>query len=136
MLPRRNYYAVLLLLLTACTPAIPTTPTLNLRLTEAPRVITIAPAPATPMPGPFDPQRVAQGQTRYQTLECSLCHGANGRGTDRGPALVGMSLSEQDFMSILRSGGRLGANHVYSTSRLSDEDGKALYLYILSFKGG
>jgi mono/diheme cytochrome c family protein len=136
MLAHPRFAVALLLLLTACAPAVPITPTLNVRVTEAPRVLTIAPAPETPMPGRFDPQRVAQGQTRYQTLECSVCHGLNGRGTSRGPALVGMSLGEQDFMNILRSGGKLGANHVYSTSRLSNEDGNSLYIYILSFSGG
>lgn len=84
----------------------------------------------------LDEQKIEQGQARYETLECSLCHGENGRGTNKGPALVGLTLGESDFMNVLRTGGNLGSAHVYPTSRLSDADGSSLYLYILSFNGG
>ena len=127
---------VLLLTVVACAPSISQTPTLtppSALPTEAPRVILIPPEPAT---ASLDRQRLEQGQTRYETLECSLCHGENGRGTDKGPALTGTELGEKDFINVLRTGGPLGNAHVYSASRLSDADGHNLYLYVLSFNGG
>jgi hypothetical protein len=138
--PKRLPVVVVLLALVACAPSIlqtPITPVSTGPLsTEAPRIITIPPEPATPAVGSLDAQKLDRGQTRYETLECSFCHGENGRGTNRGPALFGTTLSQQDFMIILRTGGPLGSAHVYSTSRLSDADGQNLYLYILSFNGG
>jgi len=80
----------------------------------------------------LDPERVARGQDRYEALECGLCHGANGEGTDQGSPLVGITLSEEDFITLLRSGGDVGTSHQYSSNRLSDSGGRNLYQYILS----
>jgi len=80
----------------------------------------------------LDPERVTRGQDRYEALECGMCHGANGEGTDQGAPLAGTTLSEEDFVSFLRSGGSVGSSHQYSTNRLSDSGGRNLYQYILS----
>ena len=80
----------------------------------------------------LDPERVERGRDRYVALECATCHGENGEGTEENTALVGLELSEDEFVSFMRSGGSLGAEHQYSTNRLSDSGGKNLYQYLLS----
>jgi mono/diheme cytochrome c family protein len=65
-------------------------------------------------------------------LECGKCHGANGEGAADGPALIGLTLDEEDFISFLHSGGKLGSEHQYSTNRLSDSGGRNLSHYLLS----
>jgi mono/diheme cytochrome c family protein len=80
----------------------------------------------------LDPERVERGRDRYVVLECGACHGENGEGSDEGSALTGLTLSEEDFVSLMRSGGSLGSEHQYSTNRLSDTGGRNLYQYLLS----
>jgi mono/diheme cytochrome c family protein len=80
----------------------------------------------------LDPERVSRGRDRYVALECGACHGENGEGTDANTSLIGLTLSEGAFVSLMRSGGALGADHQYSTNRLSDSGGKNLYQYLLS----
>jgi mono/diheme cytochrome c family protein len=101
--------------------------------TEPPQLATVAALTAAANTGDnLDPELVERGRGRYEALECGTCHGVNGEGTDDGPALAGTALSEDDFISFLRSGGTIGPDHQYSTNRLSDSGGKNLYLYILS----
>jgi mono/diheme cytochrome c family protein len=130
--------AVVIILMAACAPAAPGTAVPSAPVTRSssptPLVITIAAPPPT-----VDMQnaaQIAEGQARYEALECGVCHGENGRGTDKGPPLVELKLAEEDFMKVLRTGGALGSNHVYPTNRLTDADGNNLYLYVLSFNGG
>ncbi len=80
----------------------------------------------------FDPDKVAAGKSRYEALACGDCHGADAKGTSKGKALVPSTLTEDQFIDYLRSGGKLGNDHLYSTNRLSDTGSKNLYLYILS----
>ena len=80
----------------------------------------------------LDPQAVERGRDRYVALECNTCHGENGEGTDEGSAVAEWSMSEAEFISFMRSGGELGAEHQYATNRLSDSGGRNLYQYLLS----
>lgn len=80
----------------------------------------------------LDPVAVERGLGRYEALECATCHGANGEGTDDGSALIGLALSETDFITFMRSGGEIGTSHQYSTDRLSERGALNLYQYLLS----
>jgi cytochrome c553 len=103
--------------------------------TPAPSVATAAAATlAAAGSQSLDPEAVERGQGRYEALECGLCHGTHGEGTDKGTALTTLTLSEEDFISFMRSGGELGTDHQYSTNRLSDSGGRNLYQYLLSLQ--
>lgn len=80
----------------------------------------------------LDPVAVERGKGRYEALECGSCHGVNGEGTDEGPALAGTELSQDEFITFLRTGGTIGNDHLYSTNRLSESGGRNLYIYVLS----
>ncbi len=147
---RRSFLAFLLLLtLTACgggNTAVPTVPQATLtpfptfsftQPTEAPVVVTVAAATLTASgKQALDPEKVALGKGRYEALDCGSCHGADAKGTDKGSALVPNKLTEDQFIDFLRTGGKLGNEHLFSTNRLSDAGGKNLYLYILSLSTG
>lgn len=130
------------LALSACRPAQPATPQATptafptygfVPPTEAPSIVTIAAETATAVSTQaLDPDKVALGKSRYVALECGSCHGDQGQGTAKGSVLAGTKMTEDEFISFLRSGGKLGNDHLYSTNRLSDAGGKNLYLYVLS----
>lgn len=141
--------SILILILPACgsksapTPAaIEATPTLFptynfVQPTEVPFAVTgAATAQADTSAQTLDPEKVALGKGRYEALDCGSCHGADAKGTDKGKALVPTKLTEDQFIDFLRSGGKLGNDHLYSTNRLSETGGKNLYLYILSLSAG
>ncbi len=79
-----------------------------------------------------DPDKIELGKSRYVALDCGSCHGTKGEGTAKGPALAGTKLTQDEFINMLRTGGKLGNDHLYSTNRLSDSGGKNLYLYVVS----
>ena len=138
--------SLLILALTACSPGAPATqaPTLTpfptfgyVQLTEAPVIVTVGLQTATASSTQaLDPDKVALGKGRYEALQCGSCHGDQAQGTDKGSALAGTKLTEDQFIDFLRSGGKLGNDHLYSTNRLSDAGGKNLYLYVLSLGSG
>ena len=80
----------------------------------------------------LDPKKVDRGRGRYEALECGSCHGVNGEGSDQAESLLNFSLSEEDFITFVRSGGELGTDHQYSTDRLSNSGSRNLYLYLVS----
>src|SRR5262245_58992519 len=140
--------ALLVIVLSSCgagagpspTPAATPTPFPTysfVQKTEAQSIVTISAETATAgVKTALDPDKVALGKGRYDALQCGDCHGDHGQGTDKAPALVGTKLTQDQFIDFLRSGGKLGNDHLYSTNRLSDEGGKNLYLYILSLETG
>lgn len=79
-----------------------------------------------------DTQLIDRGQGRYEALGCATCHGENGEGTDNAQALTSIELSSADFISFMRSGGSIGAEHQFSTNRLSENGAQNLYLYLIS----
>ncbi len=80
----------------------------------------------------LDPKKVERGKGRYEALACGECHGAGGEGTDQAPSLQAFSLSEDDFITFMRSGGDLGPEHQFSTDRLSNSGSRNLYHYLVS----
>src|SRR5258707_14897263 len=114
--------SLLALLLVACRPAsteiLPTLtpfPTYDyIPPSEAPVELTVvARMPTTSATQTFDPGKVELGKSRYVALTCGSCHGDDGKGTDNGPAVVGMTLSQDDFITLLRTGGKMGSAHQY-----------------------
>lgn len=79
----------------------------------------------------LDPTAVERGLGRYTALECASCHGENGAGGDA-PALVGITMSQDDFLTYMRNGGPLGTAHQYQSNRLSDGGAANLYIYLKS----
>lgn len=94
-----------------------------------PTVEAAAEAAATP-----DTRFIDRGRGRYEALECAVCHGENGEGTDDGSILISLELNEADFISFMRSGGDIGSEHQYSTDRLSENGSRNLYLYLMSLE--
>ncbi|MCY4146706.1 MAG: cytochrome c [Chloroflexi bacterium] len=80
----------------------------------------------------LDAKLVGRGRGRYEALECGICHGENGAGTSDGKSLLQFDLTEEDFITFVRSGGELGTSHQYSTDRLSNSGSRNLYQYLLS----
>jgi mono/diheme cytochrome c family protein len=79
-----------------------------------------------------DAQTIAQGRDRYVALTCGECHGDNGQGTEKGSVLVGYVASQADFITFLRTGGKLGSAHQYASNKLSDRGAQNLYAYLKS----
>lgn len=79
-----------------------------------------------------DAQTIARGKDRYVALNCAECHGDKGQGTQKGSVLVGYSASEADFVTFLRTGGKLGSAHQYAANKLSDQGAENLYAYLKS----
>jgi mono/diheme cytochrome c family protein len=105
--------------------------------TEAPSVVTVGAVTVTAGSAPvLDPEKVEAGKRSYTRLECGSCHGEGGTGTNKGTGLAGTKLTETEFIGMLRTGGKLGNAHLFSTNRLSDAGGKDLYQYILSLEAG
>ena len=82
----------------------------------------------------LDPEVVARGKARYDALACATCHGANGEGTDKAKPLTTFTMSQGNFVTFMRSGGKIGPTHQYATNRLSITGGAALYQYLLSLQ--
>jgi cytochrome c553 len=134
------------LILAACggnsAPAIPTQtiiPTYNF-LTPTPfaaietAVATTAEDVTAEATAGLDPEVVARGKARYDALACATCHGENGEGTDKAKPLTTFTMSQGDFVTFMRSGGKIGPTHQYATNRLSITGGAALYQYLLSIQ--
>ena len=120
-------------------PTLTPIPSYNFVLPSATaQLVTLAPVTATPTAGSsdsLDPEKVSKGKDRYTALACNTCHGDNGEGTDKGKALTTFVMSEDDFISFMRSGGSMGSAHQYATNKLSDSGGKNLYEYLKSLSG-
>lgn len=80
----------------------------------------------------LDPTKVERGLGRYEALECAVCHGEAGEGTEDIGGLIDMNLTEDEFTTFMRSGGTIGSSHQYSTDRLSRNGTENLYQYLLS----
>ncbi len=80
----------------------------------------------------LDPKFVERGRGRFEALECGNCHGAAGEGTELAIGLLDFAMTEEDFITFMRSGGDLGTRHQFSTDRLSDSGSRNLYQYLVS----
>lgn len=84
----------------------------------------------------LDPRLVERGLGRYDALGCAECHGEAGVGVDGEEDLLDFALSEDNFITFMRTGGDLGNDHQFSTDRLSENGAKNLYQYLLSIAQG
>ena len=78
---------------------------------------------------------LSRGERSYTSKQCGDCHGAKGEGVEgKGKALAGISLTEEEFTDILRTGGGLGNSHLYGTQAISPSGMEALYAFVKSFQ--
>ena len=84
----------------------------------------------------LDPKMVDRGRGRYEALDCGNCHGESGEGRDGSNSLLDFALSEDKFITFVRSGGALGTSHQFSTDRLSNSGSRNLYQYLVSIARG
>ncbi|MCC9077024.1 cytochrome c [Litorilinea aerophila] len=76
-----------------------------------------------------------RGARIYANRQCGDCHGAQGEGVPgKGSALAGLTLSEEEFTDILRTGGNgsLGPDHLYGPNAISPSGMQALYQWLRS----
>lgn len=84
----------------------------------------------------LDEQAVSRGLGRYEALDCAVCHGEAGVGTDEIEGLLDYTGTQDEFITFMRTGGTIGNSHQYSTDRLSANGANNLYQYILSITQG
>jgi len=94
------------------------------------------PEPSSVQAAALDAKLVERGRGRYTALGCDTCHGDAGEGSAEGKRLTAFSMSEEDFITFMRSGGELGTIHQFSTDRLSNSGSRNLYQYLLSLAQG
>ncbi len=122
--------------------------------TETRSEIEILPTPTmliasfTPVAGQMDSESIQQaqstpaapaatevdlelGQRVYGNL-CAQCHGADLQGTDEGGALAALDMARDEFTILLRTGGGLGNQHLFGTTKVSETGIEALFGYLQS----
>jgi mono/diheme cytochrome c family protein len=94
-------------------------------------------AEAAPQETPTPAVDLARGETVYGARGCGDCHGERAQGVPgEGSALAGLTMSESEFSSILRTGGsgRLGPDHLYGTTAISPGGMTALHAWLQSLE--
>ena len=88
----------------------------------------VAELSATPSPeGEVDLEFGAQVYARL----CAECHGAEGEGmTDKGKTLAGLTMEEAALVTLLRTGGEAGRDHLFGYDRISSEGITALHAWL------
>ena len=76
---------------------------------------------------------IATGEFVYGN-RCAECHGEGAVGTDQASSLVGLTLSEDDFENLIRTGGELGPDHLFGSTKVSPDGLTALYAYLTSLE--
>ena len=76
---------------------------------------------------------LAMGEFAYGN-RCAECHGESAEGTDQGSSLVGLTLSEDEFEDLIRTGGELGPDHLFGSTKISPDGLKAVYAYLTSLE--
>ncbi len=76
---------------------------------------------------------VATGELVFGN-RCAECHGEGAAGTDQASSLVGLSLSEDDFEDLIRTGGDLGPDHLFGSTKISPDGLSAVYAYLTSLE--
>ncbi len=76
---------------------------------------------------------IATGEFVYGN-RCAECHGEGAAGTDQASSLVGLTLSEDDFENLIRTGGELGPDHLFGSTKISPDGLTALYAYLTSLE--
>jgi mono/diheme cytochrome c family protein len=94
-------------------------------------------AKETDTPAPVQAADLSRGERSYTAKGCADCHGAKGEGVEgKGKKLAGITLSEQEFEDLLRTGeqGKLGNSHLFGVQAISPSGMKVLYAYVKSFQ--
>ncbi len=82
-----------------------------------------------------DAQKLERGANIFVNRKCAECHGEQAEGVpDKGSALAGTQLTDQEFDNILRTGGNgeLGPDHLYGPSAISPGGVEALHAWLQS----
>ena len=90
-------------------------------------------AAATSTPASADAKMIERGKRLYEKKGCGGCHGASGEGiSDKGAKLAGTSLTAAEFEDILRTGGKVGNEHIFGISAISPSGIEAVYTFLQS----
>ena len=76
---------------------------------------------------------IAAGEFVYGN-RCAECHGEGAAGTDQATSLVGLTLSEDEFEDLKRTGGELGPDHLFGSTKISPDGLSAVYAYLTSLE--
>ncbi len=76
---------------------------------------------------------IATGEFVYGN-RCAECHGEGAAGTDQASSLVGLTLSEDEFEDLIRTGGELGPDHLFGSTKISPDGLSAVYAYLTSLE--
>ncbi len=76
---------------------------------------------------------IASGAFVYGN-RCAECHGEGAEGTDQASSLVGLTLSEDEFEDLIRTGGELGPDHLFGSTKVSPDGLSAVYAYLTSLE--
>lgn len=76
---------------------------------------------------------IATGEFVYGN-RCVECHGEGAAGTDEASSLVGLTLSEDEFEDLIRTGGELGPDHLFGSTKISPDGLRAVYAYLTSLE--
>ena len=76
---------------------------------------------------------IAAGEFVYGN-RCAECHGEGAAGTEQATSLVGLTLSEDEFEDLIRTGGELGPDHLFGSTKISPDGLSAVYAYLTSLE--
>ena len=76
---------------------------------------------------------IAAGEFVYGN-RCVECHGEGAAGTEQATSLVGLTLSEDEFEDLVRTGGELGPDHLFGSTKISPDGLSAVYAYLTSLE--
>ena len=76
---------------------------------------------------------LATGEFVYGN-RCAECHGEGATGTDQASSLVGLTLSEDEFEDLIRTGGELGPDHLFGSTKISPDGLSAVFAYLTSLE--
>ena len=76
---------------------------------------------------------IAAGEFVYGN-RCAECHGEGAAGTEQATSLVGLTLSEDAFEDLIRTGGELGPDHLFGSTKISPDGLSAVYAYLTSLE--
>lgn len=76
---------------------------------------------------------LASGKFVYGN-RCAECHGEGASGTDQASSLIGLTLDEDEFEDLIRTGGELGPDHLFGSTKVSPDGLSAVYAYLTSLE--
>ena len=76
---------------------------------------------------------IATGKFVYGN-RCAECHGEGASGTDQASSLIGLTLDEDEFEDLIRTGGELGPDHLFGSTKISPDGLSAVFAYLTSLE--